>query len=120
MAKQIKTNARNIGIDVPMPNTNECNDKKCPFHGSLAVKQRFLEGKIVSSKMNNSAIIEREIIKYITKFERYFKKVSRITVHNPPCIDAKEGDIVKVALTKPLSKTKTYVVVQVLNAQNKA
>ena len=37
---------------------------------------------------------------------------SRITAHNPPCIDAKTGDKVKIAECRPLSKTKNFVVVE--------
>jgi small subunit ribosomal protein S17 len=33
--------------------------------------------------------------------------------HNPPCINAKEGDVVKIAECRPLSKTKKFVVIEV-------
>ena len=37
---------------------------------------------------------------------------SRITAHNPPCLDAQRGDKVKIAECRPLSKTKNFVVVE--------
>jgi len=37
---------------------------------------------------------------------------SRITAHNPPCIGAKTGDKVKIAECRPISKTKSFVVVE--------
>jgi len=113
----MENKTKNIGLDVPYPEKT-CTDAKCPFHGSLGIKPRTIVGKVVSSKMTNSAIIERETRKYIPKYERYIKQKSKIAVHNPPCIEAKDGDIVKVALTKPLSKKKNYVIVQILEKVN--
>jgi len=37
---------------------------------------------------------------------------SRITAHNPPCIAARRGEKVKIAECRPLSKTKSFVVVE--------
>jgi small subunit ribosomal protein S17 len=59
-------------------------------------------------------VVMREFEKKIAKFERYEKRQSKIHAHNPPCIEAKAGDRVKIAECRPLSKTKSYVVVEVL------
>jgi ribosomal protein S17 len=48
---------------------------------------------------------------YVPKYERYERRKSRIVVHNPECIRAREGDVVVVAECRPLSKTKSFVVV---------
>jgi len=32
--------------------------------------------------------------------------------HNPPCLDVKEGEVVKVAECRPISKTVSFVVVE--------
>ncbi len=98
-----------FGIAAP---EKECNDQKCPFHGVLNVKKKSFVGTIISSKMHNSAVIEmgRRIV--IPKYERYAKRRTRIHVHNPECINAQEGDIVKVFLTRPISKTINFVIVE--------
>lgn len=111
-----KIKSRNIGLDVEQPATT-CKDVNCPFHGNIVIKKKLLTGKVVSTKMNKSAVIERELIRYIPKFERYSKIVSRISVHNPPCIPVKEGDVVRVALTRPLSKTKNHVIIAKVNVK---
>jgi len=115
MAKT-KIKSRNIGMDVELP-ANACKDINCPFHGNIVIKKKLLTGKVVSAKMNKSAVIERELIRYLPKYERYSKRVSRISVHNPPCIAAKEGDVVRVALTRPLSKTKNHVIIAKVNTK---
>ena len=40
-----------------------------------------------------------------------------IKVHNPPCINASEGDLVKIYETRPLSKTVHFVVVEVVGQE---
>lgn len=95
----------------------ECTDKKCPFHGTLNVKKKSFTGTVVASKMHNSAVIEWTRKVHVPKYERYTKKKTRITVHNPECIHAKEGDKVKVFATRPLSKTVHHVIVENLGKE---
>jgi len=104
--------ARNIGINVKPPE-RECNDPKCAWHGSLPVRGKILEGKVVSSKAQKTVIVEREYMHYLPKYERYERRHSRIAAYNPGCIGAKEGDTVTIAECRPLSKTKSFVVVEV-------
>ncbi|RLF76193.1 30S ribosomal protein S17, partial [Thermococci archaeon] len=49
----------------------------------------------------------------LKKYERYELRRSRIHAYNPECIDAKAGDKVLIAETRPLSKTKNFVVVAI-------
>ncbi|NOQ29265.1 MAG: 30S ribosomal protein S17 [Methanosarcinales archaeon] len=102
--------ARNIGLNVPIP-LSECEDPNCPFHGTLPVRGQVLDGVVISAKMDKTVVVERTYEKRIFKYERYEKRRSRIHAHNPPCINAKEGDVVKIAECRPLGKTKSFVVV---------
>ena len=90
----------------------ECNDPKCPVHGHLKVRGRSFTGKVMSAKMQRSLTIEIERKFLIKKYNRYEKRYTKIAAHNPPCIDAHEGDIVTIRECKPLSKTKSFVVVK--------
>ncbi len=90
----------------------ECADKNCPFHGNLSVRGQILEGDVVSDKMENTVIIEREYAEKIPKFERSERRSSRIFAHNPPCVNAVEGDRVKIAECRKLSKQKSFVVLE--------
>ncbi|NLE04854.1 MAG: 30S ribosomal protein S17 [Crenarchaeota archaeon] len=89
-----------------------CEDRNCPFHGTLSVRGRVFEGIVVSSKMDKTVIVEREFLQFSTKYVRYEKRSSRIPSHNPPCIDAKEGQKVRIAECRPISKTVSFVVVE--------
>ncbi|MBW9221549.1 30S ribosomal protein S17 [Methanothermococcus sp. SCGC AD-155-C09] len=102
---------RNIGIDVKSPE-NTCDDNNCPFHGTLPVRGQTFEGTVVSDKGHNTIIIKREIVRYIPKYERYEKRTTTMAAHNPPCIHAKVGDKVKIAECRPISKIKSFVVIE--------
>lgn len=103
---------RNIGIQGMKPPKEICTDKNCPFHGKLGVRGRIITGTVVSDKMDKSIKIIWERIVKIPKYERYDKRKSGVIAHNPPCINAKKGDIVHVMECRPLSKTKKFVVIQ--------
>lgn len=91
-----------------------CEDRNCPFHGTLPVRGRVFEGVVASSKMDKTVIVEREYLQFSTKFIRYERRRSHIPSHNPPCIDAKEGERVRIAECRPVSKTVSFVVVEKL------
>ena len=102
---------KNIGIEVKAPK-EKCNDKHCPFHGEIKVRGRTFTGTVISRDVNKTAKIEFPRLFYLNKYERFEKRRSRITVHNPPCIDAQIGDKVKVIECKPISKTKNFVIIE--------
>lgn len=105
-----------LGVKAPKEN---CTDKKCPFHGEILVKKELLKGKMVKKDINHSATIEWFRSFYVPKYERYEIRRSRMRVHNPPCIDAKIGQEVLVARTRPLSKVKNHVILTVIHEENK-
>ena len=97
------------GIEAPKEG---CNDRNCPFHGSLKVRGRVLDGIVVSDKMVNTVVVRRGYIRKVPKYERFERRSSKIHAHNPPCIAARVGDRVKIMECRRLSKTKSFVVVQ--------
>lgn len=94
-----------------------CSDRNCPFHGKLPIRGRVLEGTIVSAKMDKTVVVQRDHLNYMPKFKRYERRRSHIPAHSPPCISAKEGDWVKIAECRPISKTVSFVVVERLEAK---
>jgi len=89
-----------------------CDDKNCPFHGELPVRGRVLEGSVVSAKMDKTVVVRRDYLHYVSKYKRYERRHGHIPAHNPPCLEVKEGDHVKIAECRPLSKTVSFVVVE--------
>ena len=103
---------RNIGVPVEPPKIR-CTDTNCPFHGTLPIRGQIITGVVVATKMQDSISVEREFMRFVPKYERYEKRKTKVHAHNPPCINAQDGDNVLVAECRPLSKTKSYVVIEV-------
>jgi len=107
-----------IGLDVETPpepeNPEEYDYEKCPFYGDLAVRGQVLEGTVVSTDMDKTVVVEREYDVAVPKYDRQMKRRSRIPAHVPGVLESLSvGDTVKIAETRPLSKTKSHVVVEV-------
>ena len=106
-----KTEAKNIGLNVKAPDES-CEDKYCPFHGTLSVRGQIITGVVSSTKMRNSIVVTREYSSYVPKYERYEKRTSKFAAHCPPCINVKIGDRVRIAECRPLSKTISFVTIE--------
>ncbi|MEM3402171.1 MAG: 30S ribosomal protein S17 [Candidatus Hadarchaeales archaeon] len=89
----------------------KCNDPKCPFHGSLSTRGRVMEGVVVSDKMAKTVTVQIERLHYLPKYERYERRTSKIHAHNPPCLNVKTGEKVRIMECRKLSRTKSFVVV---------
>jgi len=112
MIKMAKKQAKNIGIQVTPPK-DTCEDTNCPFHGNISLRGRVFSGKVTAAKMHKTVTVEWERRYFIPKYERYEKRKTRIKAHNPGCINAGADDIVVIGETRPISKTKHFVVLEI-------
>jgi small subunit ribosomal protein S17 len=108
-----------IGLNVTEPEVT-CSDENCPFHGTLSVRGQVLEGEVASTDMDKTVVVEREYDVFVPKYDRYMKRRSRVPAHQPECLDVEVGDTVSIAETRPLSKTKSHVVVEVTGSGGEA
>lgn len=106
-----KRRGRDIGLDVRAPK-EACDDPHCPFHGRLPVRGQVLEGTVVSTAMQRTAVVERTLMHFVPKYERFEKRRRRYLAHNPPCLKIAVGRKVRIAETRPLSKTVSFCIVQ--------
>jgi small subunit ribosomal protein S17 len=112
---------KNIGIDVKKPEYSpKAIDPKDPFYGSIKLRGRTFQGIVVSDKMQKTATIEWPRRKFNKKYERFEMRRSRVKAHNPESINAKTGDTVKIAETRPLSKTKNFVIIEIVKRHGEA
>jgi len=103
---------QNIGMNVKAPQ-RECTDKHCPFHGGLSVRGKLFDGIVSSNKAKQTIVVQKELPVYFTKFRRYARSKNTIHAHVPECIDVKDGDSVLTAECRPISKSVSFVVVEV-------
>ena len=104
---------RNLGIEGIKAPAKECTDRHCPFHSQISLRGRTFTATIKKVNLHNTAVIEWERPYYLPKYERYEKRRSKISVHKPACMDTAVGDVVTVMETKPISKTKSFVIIEV-------
>jgi len=76
-------------------------------------RRKVLDGVVVSNKMDKTiviAIVER--VRH-PKYDKFVTRTKKLYVHDE-ANDAKIGDRVRVTETRPLSKTKRWRVVEIL------
>jgi small subunit ribosomal protein S17 len=109
-----KNTIRNIGIPVKklkeIPVENERNN---PFNGSLSVRGKIFEGIVIKAKAKGTVVIQKESPIFLTKFKRYGRSKNRIHAHVPSNITVNEGDHVMAAECRPISKSVSFVIVEV-------
>jgi len=112
MTKQEKTQNKKMN-EKTSANTNSCDNKDCPFHGSLKARGRTFEGVVVR-KHDKRLAIEFERMIYIKKFERYARKKTRVHARLPKCLEStiNIGDLIKIQECRPLSKIIHFVVIE--------
>ncbi len=77
--------------------------------------QRTKSGVVTSDKMNQTVtvMIERKIKHPL--YKKYIKKSTKIHAHDPDN-KCQQGDLVKIAECRPISKTKSWKVVEIVES----
>jgi len=77
--------------------------------------KRTLTGKVVSNKMDKSVtvLIERRVKHPV--YGKYITRSTKLHAHDENNV-CKEGDIVTIAECRPMSKTKAWALVEVVEA----
>ncbi len=112
------TTKKSIGYGVKTPKFEEQPDKNCPFTGSLRVRGNIMVGTVVSALAPLTATVQIERQVFVPKYKRYKKKLSKIHVHNPTSIQAEQGDVVEFIGCRPLSKTKSAVIINIVTKKS--
>ncbi len=84
---------------------------------TIRTRGRTFTAIVVEARMQETATVEWPRRKYVSKYERYMSAHTRVKAHNPPSIDAKKGDIVKIMECKPISKTKHFIIIEKLGRE---
>ena len=105
---------RNIGLPVKELKKKPVeNEKNNPFSGSLSIRGKIFEGTVINAKAKGTVVIERESLIDFTKFKRFGRSKNKIHAHVPSNLDIQEGDHVVAAECRPISKSVSFVVVEV-------
>ncbi len=102
---------KNVGIKAKKPE-KECKDDKCPWHGKLSLRGKVFTGEVVKHGSSKTATVKWGFSKFLPKYERYERRHTTVTAHLPDCIPVKKGDLVKISECRPLSKSKSFVIIE--------
>ena len=86
----------------------------------ISTRGRKFTGTVISDKMSKTVTVEWERKKYVKKYERYEKRRTKLKAHNPETIGAEKGDFVQIEETRPISKTKNFIVTQIIKKANQS
>lgn len=72
--------------------------------------KRRLKGVVVSAKMEKTAVVKVDRLKFHPKYKKYYKVNKKFKAHNE-ANKYKEGDKVIIEATRPLSKEKRWRII---------
>lgn len=72
------------------------------------------KGKVISTKMDKTVTVAVDTKKQNPRYKKFVKQRSKFYVHDEE-EQAKEGDLVVIVETRPLSKTKRWKLEKIIN-----
>lgn len=86
---------------------------------NIRARGRIFEGA-VTKKFPKRVVIEFERTVYVRKYERYYKKKTKLHARLPDDIEVEIGDYIKIQECRPLSKIIHFIVIgKIRSAQEK-
>lgn len=79
-------------------------------------KRKERIGRVVSAKMQKTVIVENVVRKQHPLYKKYVNKTVRFCAHDETNM-CKEGDVVRIVETRPLSKRKRWRVCEVFSKE---
>ncbi len=76
-------------------------------------KIRTLQGRVISNKMQKSAVVAIErFVKHII-YGKFIKRTTKLHIHDEKN-ECTIGDLIEIRESRPISKTKSWVLVRVI------
>ncbi|RME72669.1 MAG: 30S ribosomal protein S17 [Planctomycetota bacterium] len=76
-------------------------------------ERRRFEGVVTSAKMDKTITVQHSYLRPHPKYGKYVRRYTKLKAHDEKN-EAREGDLVEIAETRPLSKTKRYRLVRIV------
>jgi len=78
-------------------------------------RRKILVGRVTSDKMDKTIVVQVERLKRHTRYGKILRFHNKYKVHDEKN-SAKEGDMVKIIESRPISKEKRWALVEVVEA----
>jgi small subunit ribosomal protein S17 len=88
--------------------------KSAPTKGAVEAKgARTLTGRVVSSKMQKTIAVEIERLIRHAPYGKFIRRTTKLLAHDEKG-ESHEGDVVLIAPCRPLSRRKSWQVIEIL------
>lgn len=92
-------------------------NKNSQNSNQLGTRGRIFEGTVIR-KFPKRVVVEFERTLYIKKYERFFKKKTRLHARLPDNMSVELGDYIKIRETRPISKIIHFLVIEKVRSAN--
>ncbi|WP_226856616.1 30S ribosomal protein S17 [Buchnera aphidicola] len=76
-------------------------------------KIRTLQGRVTSNKMNKSVVVSiKRFVKHPI-YKKFIKKTTKLHIHDEKN-ECSVGDLIEVRESRPISKTKSWILVRIV------
>lgn len=77
------------------------------------MSRRQFKGKVVSDRMQRTLVVEVSWVQHHSKYQKVMRRVTRLYVHDPKGL-GKLGDLVRVTECRPISRTKRFLLTEIV------
>jgi small subunit ribosomal protein S17 len=105
LAERAKAAERRAGAPAPAP--------LAPVHAPVEGKRKLRQGVVVSDKAEKTITVRIDIARRHRRYEKIVRSSSTVHAHDENN-EAHEGDVVRVIESRPLSRSKRWALVDVL------
>jgi small subunit ribosomal protein S17 len=78
-------------------------------------RRKFLSGEVVSDKMNKTRVVQVRWSAKHSKYEKTVRRAAKYKAHDEKNA-TKIGDVVRIMETRPISKDKRWVIMEVIQS----
>jgi small subunit ribosomal protein S17 len=105
LSERAKAAERRAGAPAP--------EQLAPVHAPVEGRRRVRQGVVVSNKAEKTITVRIDVARRHRRYEKIVRSSSTVHAHDENN-DAHEGDVVRVIESRPLSRTKRWALVDVL------
>lgn len=80
-----------------------------------ANRRKFLSGEVVSDKMDKTRVVQVRWTSQHAKYLKIVRRADKYKAHDEKNA-SKQGDVVRIMETRPLSKDKRWVITEIIKA----
>ena len=78
-------------------------------------RRKFLQGTVISDKMQKTRVVQVHWATKHAKYDKVMRRASKYKAHDEKN-ESKTGDVVRMMETRPLSKEKRWLIVDIVKA----